>query len=184
MQNFICNKSRKLVAVIVADEDQVLFISVKCWKHQAHLQVRSGLMIADDFLKATHRNYGYFGSLATLVNSWREVGSAVYDAALSSVDSLAHAIGCCNSLPSRCISGRWLSVSGTELSVQRFGAGALQFVFFSPIYFVSCVFTIRSPMVHVNGRRHGAACAVVHHARHGAHTAAPWHMPHNCDAHE
>lgn len=110
------------MAVIVGDADNVLFFIVKCFKHQLHLNVRSGLILADNFLQDIHRRYGYFSSLAIWVNSWRDIGPDVFVAATKyNGIPMRDALHACGTLPARCISGRWMSVSKTEQHAQRFG---------------------------------------------------------------
>ncbi len=112
--------SRKLIACIVESADQVWYVPTKCYKHQGHRHTRSGLVLADDFLQACDRHYGYFGALATWVNSWREVGPTVLSIA-TDIDRFAQEA--CATLPPRCLTGRWLSIHGTEVAAQKFGKG-------------------------------------------------------------
>jgi hypothetical protein len=56
----------------VASHDHIQYWSIDCIMHQVQLCVHSGLLIADNTLKAIGKPYKYFGSLAKLTNTWRE----------------------------------------------------------------------------------------------------------------
>lgn len=68
------SRAKKIIQAETADIDEILVWSVDCFMHNPHLIVKSGLRICDRVLEDTHRTYSYFGSLAKLVNVWRDSG--------------------------------------------------------------------------------------------------------------
>ena len=54
--------------------DEVQMCCVNCFMHNPHLIVKGGLQICDLALKDGGFQFHYFGSVAKVVNVWREVG--------------------------------------------------------------------------------------------------------------
>ena len=91
-----------------------------CWQHAAHLIVKTGLILVDSFLESQSRAFGFFSSLAKIVNLWRENARNMYLTWCNlhgSPSASVHA----RRLPPRCLAGRWGSVANTERALDDAG---------------------------------------------------------------
>lgn len=127
-------KFKRTVAFEVAHHKHIQFWSVDCLMHQVQLTVRSGLTICDRIMKNSGSKFKYFGSLAKLVNTWRESHKAIFSQwgkNWGDESSLEFAWR----LPPRCLAGRWGSVVVAEEFIAKcIGGGKLLQVLF-PLFF-------------------------------------------------
>ena len=92
--------------------------------HNGQLIIRQSLTLADSFLKAQKRGYKYFGSLAKLINTWRDTCKAmlkVWAAWYGAVSARQTTL----TMPARCLAGRWQSVTKAEKRLCDAGQQAL-----------------------------------------------------------
>ena len=102
----------------------VFLLDVDCWKHAAHLIVKSGLNSCDEFLKDQGRPWRYFATMAKTANLWRANVKAVFtaftkDAEYGAQGAMAHA----KRVPGRVIAGRWGSIEEFEQLLVNIGNG-------------------------------------------------------------
>ena len=89
-----------------------------CLKHQLHLISRDMMRMIDKVLFAHGRSYGYFGSVAKIVHTWRAHGvklSKVWEAIVP--DAWEHKASC--NVPPLAVAGRWGSIDGTTAAILR-----------------------------------------------------------------
>jgi hypothetical protein len=113
-------KRKKFIAVYTHQIVSVLYFPTRCFKHEGHLGVRQGLRVTDEYLEDISAPFKYFSAIAKLINCWREDLRSVYDAA-SLEFGAAWAQRVCGSVPPRCLSGRWGSITNSERFLIEFG---------------------------------------------------------------
>ena len=109
-------KAKKIILAEICDVDEVQVWLINCLIHNPHLIVKSGLAICDDILTSTTLRCKYFGSLAKIVNVWRDAGRDVSETWAREFGPVV-AKKVAGTLPPRCLSGRWGSVFATEVRI-------------------------------------------------------------------
>ena len=70
---------RKLVACMVKDVPNILFLEMNCLEHGVHLVCLSGLQLMDKLLKAHERTWKYYSALSIITQVLRSVSGKVYE---------------------------------------------------------------------------------------------------------
>jgi hypothetical protein len=103
----------KNMGACLANAPLLFCILIACLMHGNQLIVKSGLVVVDSWAAARGKHWRYFSALAKLVYIWRDWAKAFHSTWISLFDALSahkHAL----KLPSRCVAGRWGSISQTE----------------------------------------------------------------------
>ena len=104
---------RRSISACVRNIPNIGFISIDCQPHQVHLIAGHGLGVVNTCLQSAGITWNYYSSLCKVTHIWRTEARNIYS-------TWKHAHGAESaekfpaSLPPKCISGRWLSVSNTE----------------------------------------------------------------------
>jgi hypothetical protein len=120
-------KFRKILTAEAEKSPDVIVWTWNCQLHEAHLIVKSGLVLADSaLLKVTGSKY--FSLLAKVVNIWRDAPHSFFTIWKEAFGP-ACAVQFARGLPPRCLSGRWGSIAGTESWLLRCDFKIIQEVF-------------------------------------------------------
>ena len=112
---------KKVMYVVTMDSPHVLFFPGSCFMHGAQLWVRSGLGLADVWLKSVlpDARLKYFATLSKLAQIWRDNAGVIYELAAEISPVLASKY--CRKMVPRCIAGRWQSSHATEVRLREIG---------------------------------------------------------------
>lgn len=94
----------------------ILSADIDCLIHQYHLQIKALFHAVDGLVcscvSPASQHFKYFGSLATIMNTWRERGVDIFKEWARR--SLEGAMAQAKRVAPRCLSGRWGSISECE----------------------------------------------------------------------
>jgi hypothetical protein len=111
---------KKLVHTETVSLSHDVFVDSNCVLHQLHLGVKSGLTLADSWLKKCNAGFKYFASVAKICNVWR-ANAKRFMKIWTTVFGATKAVQNCGTLIPRCLSGRWGSIAGAADRIAKAG---------------------------------------------------------------